>query len=183
MPRRKARPIREWVAHQQFHVRTQERVQEGRCMSPICVLIVVLDHLSLGIPIYAVERVVMAAEITPLADSPRAVAGVINVHGEIIPVVDLRVRFRLPTRPLRPDDYFVIARIGARALALVVDEAAYVEEYEGDALLPAAQILPWLERILGVVRLQDGLLIVKDPERFLDVDDWNALEDMAEEGA
>lgn len=147
---------------------------------PLLLVIASLDALRLGIPVETVERVIMAAEITPLPEMPPAIAGAINVHGEVMPVVDLRNRFRLPSKPLSPSDQFVIVRPGRRALAVTVDEVVDIVQFERDALLPAPQLLPWMEHIHGVVRLDDGLLVVKDPERFLDLDDWNALASMEE---
>ena len=151
--------------------------------APLCLLIAALDRFRLGIPLDAVERVVMAAEITPLADTPETIAGVVNVHGEITPVVELRKRFRLPSKALEPSDQFVILRLEGRALAVTVDEAVDVAQFEPEALLPAQDVLPWLDRSQGVVRLEDGLLVVKDPARFLDVEDWNALIERMEESA
>lgn len=143
--------------------------------APLLLVIASLDALRLGIPVDTVDRVIMAAEITPLPDVPAAIAGVINIHGEVMPVVDLRKRFRLPSRSLAPSDHFVIVRPRDRALAVIVDDVLDIAQFDHDALLPAPELLPGMEHIQGVVRLEDGLLVVKDPERFLDVDDWNAL--------
>lgn len=138
-------------------------------------LIVVLDTLRLGLPLAVVERVVRAAEVTPLADAPTSVLGVVNVHGEIVPVLDLRERFRLPPRRLRPGHQFVLLRLAARVLAIVVDEAAEVVAFDPQQMVPAIELMSWLEKIQGVIRLEDGLLVVNDPEHFLDADDWDAL--------
>lgn len=153
-------------------------------MSPsLCLLLVSLDALKLGVPVAVVEGVVRAAEITPLSQGPTAVAGIINFHGEILPVVDLRSRFRLAAKALAAEDHFVIVRLARRALAIAVDEATDVLEFDRERLLPAADLLPWLEGIQGVLRLEDGLLIVNDPDRFLDIDDWDALSSIAESDA
>lgn len=143
--------------------------------APLLLVIASLDALRLGIPVETVDRVIMAAEVTPLPDMPAAIAGAINLHGEVMPVVDLRKRFRLPSKPLAPSDQFVIVRTGGRALAVIVDDVLDIAQFDRDALVPAPELLPWMEHIQGLVRLEDGLLVVKDPERFLDVDDWNAL--------
>lgn len=150
--------------------------------SPLSLVIASLDMLRLGIPVDAVDRVIMAAEITPLADMPPAIAGVIDIHGEVMPVIDLRERFRLPSKPLQPSDHFVIVRQGGRALAVAVDDVLDTAQFDPEALLPAPEVRPGIERIHGLVRLEDGLLVVKDPERFLDVDDWDALTASEEDG-
>jgi len=52
----------------------------------------------------AVEKVVRAVEITPLPKAPEIVVGVINAQGRILPVLDIRKRFRLPAREMKPDE-------------------------------------------------------------------------------
>lgn len=143
--------------------------------APLSLVVASLGALRLGIPVDAVDRVLMAAEVTPLADMPAAIVGVINIHGEVMPVVDLRARFRLPPKALQASDHFVIVRLGGRALAVTFDDVLDTSHFDRDALTPAPQVLPWIDRIHGIVQLEDGLLVVKDPARFLDVDDWNAL--------
>src|SRR5581483_884088 len=62
-----------------------------------------------ALPASVVQRAVRAVEITPCPDAPDVVLGVINVHGRIIPVFDLRRRFGLPLRELSIDDHIIIA--------------------------------------------------------------------------
>lgn len=141
----------------------------------IRLLIVALGEFRLGLPLARVERVVHAVEVAPLARAPDAVLGVVNLHGEIVPVLDPRQRFGIAARPLQPEDLFVIVRLPQHALALLVDDTHEVEEFDADRLVPAAGMLPSLHDIAGVIRLEDGLLVVDDPDRFLDVEDWNTL--------
>lgn len=138
-------------------------------------LIVGLGSLRLGIPLEVVERVVAAVETTPLAAAPESIMGVVNIRGEIVPVLDLRPAFRLPSRPLGVDDQFVITRHGPGPLAVVVDEAREVSEVDDARVVDAGELLPGLDSIRGVVRLDDGLLLINDPERFLKLDEWLAI--------
>ncbi len=69
-----------------------------------------LDGQTYGLHIWEVERIVRAVEVKPLPESPPHIRGIVNVQGQVLPVVDLRVRFGLPTRDIRVDDHFIIAR-------------------------------------------------------------------------
>lgn len=57
-----------------------------------------LDGQRYALSLAQVERVIRAVEITPLPQAPEIITGVINVRGRVIPVVDIRKRFRLPVR-------------------------------------------------------------------------------------
>src|SRR5271157_2301250 len=89
-----------------------------------------LDGLFYAVSLSVVSRVIRAVEITPLPKAPSIVLGVINLGGRIIPVVNIRKRFRLPERELELTDQLIVARAsrsnanadGGRLLALAVDE-------------------------------------------------------------
>jgi len=109
-----------------------------------------------------VERVVRAAAITPLPKAPEIVLGVLDLQGQVIPVVNLRRRFRLPERALRTSDQFVIARAGLLTVALAVDGVESVlEESAGEVVAPD-DILSGTGFLEGVTRAGDGLVLIHD---------------------
>jgi purine-binding chemotaxis protein CheW len=63
-----------------------------------------LDERRFALPLRSVERVVRAVDITPLPDAPQMVLGVIDVQGEIVSVINLRRRCRMPERELQLTD-------------------------------------------------------------------------------
>lgn len=134
-------------------------------------LVLGLDGLRVALPLPVVERVVHAVYVTPLPDAPDLVLGLINVRGRIIPVVNLRRRLRLAERPMALTDRLVVVHTARRPLALLADSASEVREIPEPLLVPAEEILPGLESIVGVARLDDGLLLVQDPDRFLSLDE------------
>ena len=138
-------------------------------------LILALGELRLGLHLRAVERVLRAVEVTPLADAPPGVPGVINVHGRILPVVDVRARFGLDTHDVRIDDHFVLVALRDRTLALLVDDVVDLVPFDPATIVAASEVLPWIARLSGVLRLDDGMLLVADPDALLDVDEWDAV--------
>jgi purine-binding chemotaxis protein CheW len=148
----------------------------GECVPDDNVLLIfAVDELRLGIPVASVERVLRAVEVTPLADAPATVPGVVNVQGRIVPVVDLRARFGMRAHAISPDDHFLLVALPGRTLAVLANEALDVRAFDMSAYVPAAEVLPWLERIDGVVRLEDGLLLVTSADALLNVDEWQAV--------
>ena len=123
----------------------------------------------------AVERVVRAVEVTPLPGAPAIVLGAIDVGGCVLPVLNLRRRFLLPEREIGPSDQFLIAQIPGRAVALVIDEAHGVIERELSAVIGSERIVPGLEQFQGVVRLDDGLVLIHDLQKFLSLDETRTL--------
>ena len=129
-----------------------------------------------AVAVAAVERVVRAVEIVPLPEAPRGVRGIINLQGRIVPVFDLWSRFGHPGRELRASDHLLIAHTLAGTVALLVDAVAGVVPRRAVEVTPAAEILPDLESISGVMKLAGGLVLVHDLERFLSCEDHAALQ-------
>ena len=143
---------------------------------PQRIVVFSLDEGRYGLDLEATERVLPALEVTPLPRAPAIVLGVINLHGRIIPVVDVRRRFGLPERSLSPQDRFVVTRAGGRTLALVVDAVAGVSHLQPADVVSAESVLGRLPHVAGVARLPDGLVLLHDLATFLALDEALALE-------
>ncbi|MBI4530070.1 MAG: chemotaxis protein CheW, partial [Candidatus Latescibacteria bacterium] len=73
-----------------------------------------LDEQRYALHLSAVERVVCSVEVTPLPKAPEVVLGVINVQGQVLPVVNIRKRFQLPERGITLTDHFIVAQTARR---------------------------------------------------------------------
>ena len=146
-------------------------------MSELIFLVVFrLDEQRYALPLVAVERIVGAVEVTPLPGAPAIVLGAIDVEGRVLPVLNLRRRFFLPEREVSPVDQFLIARTPRRMVVLVIDEAHGVIEREQSAVISSDRIVPGLEQFRGVVKLDNGLVLIHDLEKFLSLDEAHALD-------
>lgn len=112
----------------------------------------------------AVVEIVRAVAVVALPGAPPLVEGIVDVHGEVAAVVDLRRAFGLPARPPLALDHFVVVRTPARLLVLRVDRVTGVTAVDPPARVPAAVATPSLE---GSVRLADGLVLVHDADRLV----------------
>ncbi len=139
-------------------------------------LVFEVDDRRYALHLAQVECVVRAVDATPLPCAPEIVCGAIDVHGNIIPVLSMRKRLGLADRQITPDDYFVIARASRQSVALVVDMAVGVIERAAEVIVSAQSVIPRLEQIEGLVRLDDDLLLIHDLDRFLSLDDQRDLE-------
>jgi len=133
--------------------------------------------LDLGV----VERVVPMAAVRPLPRAPQVVLGAFNLHGEVVPVVDVRRRLGLAPRGFALTARFLVARAGRRRLALAVDEVASVREVDAGAVVAPAAVLAGLRHLKGIVALADGLLLIQDIDAFLSLDEEARLAAALEE--
>jgi purine-binding chemotaxis protein CheW len=129
-----------------------------------------LQHLA------SVEKVIRAVQVTPLPKAPEIVSGAINLQGRIIPVVNVRRRFRLTEREVNLGDRFIIARTPKRTLAFVVDAVTGVLELPQDVLIAKERVIPGLEYISGVAKLEDGMILINDLDSFLSLEEEVILE-------
>jgi purine-binding chemotaxis protein CheW len=137
-------------------------------------LLFTLDDRRFALPVAQVREAVPAVAVTPLAGAPGVVEGVIDVHGTIAPVLDLRARFGLPAKAVSADEHLVLAHAGPRLVALRVDRATDVATLD-DAAVAARADDPALRHLAGVASLADGLVLVADLEAFLTQGEGAAL--------
>lgn len=129
-----------------------------------------------GLPLSAVERIERVVDVTPLPEAPAIVLGIVNVQGRVIPVIDVRQRFRLPQREIALTDRMVIARAVGRTLALVVDSVPGVLEISEQQSIAAKDVLPELRYVESVVKLDDGLILIHDLDGFFSLDEQSVLD-------
>ena len=135
-----------------------------------------LDEPRYALYLSAVERIVQSVEITPLPKAPKIIMGVINFHGEIIPVLDIRKRFHLASHDITLEDQFIIARTSNRPVALVVDSVDGVYELRQDQVVDAEEVFPYTDYISGVAKIETDFVLINDLEKFLSIDEEKILD-------
>jgi purine-binding chemotaxis protein CheW len=151
-------------------------LQSADVKIPDCIVMFTLDEPRYALYLSAVERVVRAAEITPLPKAPDIVLGIINVGGRVIPVLDIRKRFRLAAREMKPDDRLIIARTSQRQVAIVVDSVTGVRELTEAETVNARQAMPFARYLKGVAKLDGNLALIHDLDQFLSIDEECVLD-------
>ena len=135
-----------------------------------------LDHQRYALRLAAVERILRSVEVTLLPKAPPIVLGIVNISGRIVPVVNVRKRFRLPEKEIELGDHLILGQAGRRPVALVVDEVSSVVERPEREVIAAQEILPGLEYVQGVAKLEDGLLLIHDLNTFLSLEEEGTLD-------
>ena len=136
-----------------------------------------LEEQRFALHLNVVERVIPAVEITQIPRAPDIVPGVINVQGTVMPVVNIRKRFRFPEREMELSDQLIIVNTATRKVALIVDSASGVDERSKREVVSAEKIVPGMEYVEGVLKMKDGLVLIFYIDLFLSIEQEKLLED------
>ena len=136
-----------------------------------------LGRQRYALSLSSVERVIRAVEITPLPKAPDIISGIINMQGRVIPVFNIRKRFGIPDKEISPDDYMIVANTTARTVSFTVEDIEEVMDCTSREIVPPEAILPEMEYVEGVVKLDDGMVFIHDLEKFLCPEEEKELDD------
>lgn len=123
----------------------------------------------LGIPVMIVQEVLVAQRIAHVPMTPAAIAGFLNLRGQIVTALDLRTTLQLDPRPAGAEFVNVVVRHEGELFALMVDEVGDVVAVANDAVEAAHATLDerWRAACLGIVRRERGLLVVMNVHELL----------------
>ncbi|HEY3368583.1 MAG TPA: chemotaxis protein CheW [Symbiobacteriaceae bacterium] len=128
-----------------------------------------LEGQLYGAAIDVVREVKGMTPVTRLPNTPPFVDGVIDLRGEILPVVDLRKRLGRPTREPDADTRLMILSLGVRSAALVVDGVEQVLTFrEEEIAAPDAHVtMVGQDYVVGIARSGEKLVIIMDLDKLM----------------
>jgi purine-binding chemotaxis protein CheW len=130
----------------------------------------VLNGNLFGLPVPQVQEVIRFQKMTRVPLAPPVVAGMINLRGQIVTAIDLRMRLGLPPRKAGEQPVNVVVRSAEGAVSLLVDEIGDVIEVKDETFEPPPHTVNLHDGMIrGVHKLQAGLLLVLDTERAVEV--------------
>ncbi|MEO8334711.1 MAG: chemotaxis protein CheW [bacterium] len=135
--------------------------------STLPILLARIDGTQVGFSAAAVSEIVRAVAIAPLAGAPGVIEGAINLHGRIVPVVDVRRRLALPALPVAASQFLIILETKDRLIAVRVDDVEDVTEIPSSSLEAPAALSAVLQRLQGIAATESGALVIYDVETFL----------------
>jgi purine-binding chemotaxis protein CheW len=135
-----------------------------------------IEELRYAIYLSAVLKVIRSVEIIPLPKAPEIVLGVINYHGDIIPVIDIRKLFHLPAREVNLKDHFIIAKTIKRLITLVVDSVQGVSEIANYKVIDTTVNLPFADYLSGITVFENNIILINDLEKFLTLNEQQAID-------
>lgn len=117
-----------------------------------------------GLPILAVQEVLREAQIEPVPGAAPQVLGVINLRGNVITVLDLRLRLGLPAPPAGSDSRIVVLDHRGESFGLLVDRVADVRKVIDAAVKPAPNVGAGISsaRVHGIYTRDGDLVTLLD---------------------
>jgi len=133
----------------------------GRVATGVAMLLIRLGERQFGLPLEAVERIMPMAHVLSLPDTGDGLLGMLNIHGNVLPVIDPHPRLGLPSPRLAAEQRLVLLRASVPFLLWVDDvEEVVVTGADGLSVVPAQQSSPLVARVL---RLGETIVPVLAP--------------------
>lgn len=126
-----------------------------------------LEDQLYGMPIGVVQEIQQIAEFQPLPDDDPALVGLIDLRGTVVPVLDLRVLVGLTRRPYTLETPMIFCRSRDHIVCLVVETVEDVIDLASCTIQPPSALYSLADRMLGVCRLPQGLVLLLDIEKLV----------------
>lgn len=136
-----------------------------------------LDDKIYAIDTAQVEKVILAVEIQKLPKAPEIVRGIINFHGEIIPVIDTSKLFHTTQREININDKIIIAYTEKRKIALIADSVNGLFSYTEEELIVPDNIIKGIKFIKGIIKRENQIIMIYDLDTFIDFSECEDLID------
>lgn len=135
-------------------------------------VVFLLEGQLYGADITVVREVIHPTPVTRLPNTPTYVEGVIDVRGEVMPLIDIRKRLGLATRETDAETRVMILNVGGLPSALVVDGVDQVLTLNDEQIVPpdSRVTMAGQDYVRGVARSGEKLVIVMDLTRLLTTD-------------
>jgi purine-binding chemotaxis protein CheW len=130
-------------------------------------LLFTLSDLRFALPIDEISKVIRVVAINRIPQAPEILEGMINVHGKIIPVVNLRKFFFLPKDETSLEDRIIISEKMDRPLAILVDDVLSIHDFCKEEILAADALFPGIGFVNGIARLNGDIIYIYNLEKFL----------------
>lgn len=147
------------------------------------VIVFRMNDQRYGVDVQEVLSIEKLQHITEVPQTSEFIKGVINLHGEIMPVIDLKERLSLGETAPEGQSRFLIVSIKAIRVGLMVDEATDVMDISTDTVEPAPDVVNGVNKafLKGVAKLENSLLILLNLEHILNFDEVNEMKEVVEE--
>ena len=122
-----------------------------------------------GVDILKVKEIRGCDAVTRLPDAPDYIKGVINLRGTIVPVVDMRLKFRLERAEYTALTVMIVLNVADRVVGMVVDSVSDVVQLSAEQVRAVPEIGATIDRqfLTGISTLNERMLILLDIERLM----------------
>jgi purine-binding chemotaxis protein CheW len=150
-------------------------------MSRLEVVTFKLGEEEYGIDIQKVQELRGYDAVTRIANAPEYIKGVVNLRGIIVPIIDMRIKFKLGEPTYDQFTVVIVLNIGGRVVGMVVDSVSDVITLTGEQIKPAPEMGSVLDAdyLIGLGTLEERMLILVDIDRLMSSEEMGLVEKMA----
>ena len=140
-----------------------------------------------GLKIEYVNEIIVHQEITEIPESDDYIKGLINLRGKIIPVIDVRIRFKQEPIEYTDRTCIIIVNVNDIVVGLIVEKIAEVVEIKEEDILPPPSIVIGGDEkvqnkyVYAIGKVGDSVKLLVDPDRILKDEDITVMEQAIEE--
>jgi len=140
-----------------------------------------LGQEEYGVDILKVQEIRGYDTVTRIPEAPEFIKGVINLRGTIVPVVDMRLKFRLATAEYNEFTVMIILNVARRVVGMVVDGVSDVMQLSAEQIRPAPEFGSSVNTrfITGIGALDQRMLILIDIEKLMSSQDMALMDSVA----
>ena len=122
-----------------------------------------------GVDIGAVDRIIELQAITAVPHAPEFVEGITNLRGMVLPVVDLRQRFSLPTGDATKESRIIVVELDSAKAGMMVDAVTEVLYVPEENVEPPSPLMTTVDSsfITGIAKVDERLIILLDLDKVL----------------
>jgi purine-binding chemotaxis protein CheW len=159
---------------EQSVVNQEEDTQKGKFLT------FTLGNEAYGLEIKYVTEIIGVQEITEVPELPEYIRGIINLRGKIIPVMDVRLRFRKPFREYNDRTCIVVVDIKDISVGLIVDAVSEVMTIQDQDVVPPPELNKGLgnKYIKGIGKVGSEVKLLLDCSKLLNDDEVQNLENI-----
>lgn len=136
-----------------------------------------LGNEAYGIEILKVQEIKGYTAITVIPNTPRFVKGVMNLRGTVVPVVDLRMKFGMPSMEYDKFTVIIVVTVNARVIGLVVDAVSDVLDVLPDSIELPPDLGPGsdISHLTGLAKAGEQLVMLLDIERVVSAEHLESM--------
>jgi purine-binding chemotaxis protein CheW len=145
-------------------------------------VVIKLHNEQFGIDIHQVRSIERLQSITVIPQTPSYVKGIVNLRGNVIPVIDLCQRLSMESSSYTDQTRLVVVTVKEIDVGLIVDAANEVMDISREQIQPTPTITQdkKINFLYGIAKLENQILILLDVEKLLSNDDVIHLEQLKE---
>lgn len=133
-----------------------------------------------GLKIQYVNEIIGFQTITAIPETEDYIKGLINLRGKIIPVIDVRLRFKQAPFEYNDRTCIIVINVKSTVVGLIVEKIAEVVEIKEENILPPPTIgraeKVHNKYVYGIGKVGDSVKLLLDPDKLLNDEDLSALE-------